>query len=85
MIILSESIQADVFWLPNEFLLLSTPNIHAYLNNSTKLERYLYGKINLFFNPEEGDFLTTRVILLLFFTALTLRLRYVSRMTFVQL
>ena len=63
MIILSASFQADVSWLPNEFLLLLIPNMHAYLNKSTKWEGYLYGKITLFFNPEEGDFLTTGVIL----------------------
>ncbi len=36
--------------------------MHAYLNNSTNWEGYLYGKITRFFNPEEGDFLTIRVI-----------------------
>ncbi len=63
MIILSASFQADVFWLPDEFLFLLTPNMHTYLNNSTKWEGYLhvYGKITLFISPEEGDFLTTRV------------------------
>ena len=68
MIMLSASFHADVFWLPNEFLLLLTPNIHAYLNNSTKLQGNLYGKITLFFNPEEGDFLTTCVICFQTFT-----------------
>ncbi len=42
-------------------LLLLTPNMHACLKNSTNWESCQYGKINLFFNPEEGDFLTTRI------------------------
>ncbi len=37
--------------------------MHAYLNNSTKWEGYLYGKIALILNPEEDDFLTTRLIM----------------------
>ena len=43
-----------------------TPNMPAYLNNSTKWEGNLCGKITLFFNPEEGDFLTTCVIRYIF-------------------
>ncbi len=45
-----------------QFLLLLTPNMHAYLNNSTTCKRFQHRKITLFFNPEEGNFLTTRVI-----------------------
>ncbi len=62
MVILSALFQADVFWLPNGFLLLLTPHMHAYLNNSTKSEGYLCGKITLFVNPEEGEFLATHII-----------------------
>ncbi len=61
IIILWASFQADIFWLPNEFLLLMTPNMHAFFNISTNWGGFRYAKITLFFNPEEGDFLTTRV------------------------
>ena len=62
MHILSASVQADIFRMPNEFLLLLTPNMHEHPNNSPNWERFQCGKIALFFNPEEGDFLATRVI-----------------------
>ncbi len=61
MIILWASFKADIFWLPNEILLLLTPNMHAFFNILTNWESFQYAKITLFFNPEEGDFLTTCV------------------------
>ncbi len=61
MIILWASFQANIFWLPNEFLFLLTPNMHAFFNISTYWGSFQDAKITLFFNPEEGDFLTTRV------------------------
>ncbi len=65
MIILWASLKADIFWLPYEFLVLLTPNIHAFFNISTNWGSFQYAKITLFFNPEEGDFLTTRIKYLL--------------------
>ncbi len=61
MIILWASLQADIFWLPDKFLVLLTPNMHAFFNISTNWGSFHYAKITLFSNPEEGDFLTTRV------------------------
>ena len=55
---------------------------YAYLNNSTKWEGYLCGEITLFFNPEEGDFLTTRVncmvVLIVMFIAFFVIVIYLS-------
>ncbi len=61
MIVPWASSQAYIIWLPNEFLLLLTPNMHTFFNISTNGGSFQYAKITLFFNPEEGDFLTTRV------------------------
>ena len=61
MIVLWASFQADILWLPNEFLLLLTPNMPAFFNISTYGGSFQYAKITLFLNPQEGDFLTTRV------------------------